>query len=198
MGYPKPLLTIDSRTFVAHISDTILKVVPRLSVVVGAYGDQVRAALPDDARITVVENPDYRRGQLSSLQRAIAAIEPECSAALVHLCDHPMVRAETFRLVVRVWAETATPIVIARYRGRRGHPVIFARELFGELMSADDVRGAKAVVEADSSRVRYVDVDDPGIVADLDTPADLAQAGLGKPRGPDDEARPGGRGPGRR
>ena len=184
MGYPKPLLTINSLTFVAHISGTILEVVPRLVVVVGAYGDRVRAALPGDARIAVVENTDYRLGQLSSLRCGLAATGSECSAVLVHLCDHPLAKADTFRQVVRAWVETASPIVIARYRGRRGHPVLFARALFGELMNADDSRGAKAVVEADPSRVRYVEVDDPGIVADLDTPDDLARAGLGKPRGP--------------
>ena len=70
------------------------------------------------------------------------------------------------------------PIVIARYQGRRGHPVLFERSLFQELLDAPEDQGARVVVNADASRVGYVDVDDAGTVLDLDTPADLVRAGL--------------------
>ncbi len=59
--------------------------------------------------------------------------------------------------------------------------MIFDRALFGELMSAPEGEGARSVVNADASRVAYVDLDDPVINLDLDTPADLARAGLPPP-----------------
>jgi molybdenum cofactor cytidylyltransferase len=69
--------------------------------------------------------------------------------------------------------------VIARSSGRRGHPVLFDRTVFAELQNAPEGEGARYVVNADASRVEYVDLNDPGINLDLDTPADLARAGLG-------------------
>ncbi len=181
MGYPKPLLRIGRQTFIEHIAGTMLAVVPRLVIVLGAHSDRVRAAIPHDARITIVENPNYARGQLSSLKVGLSAIQPHAAGALVHLGDHPMVRAETFQAMVNYYDETGNPIVIARHNGHRGHPVIFDRAMFSELESLPEEEGARHVVNADASRVAYVDLPDPGINLDLDTPSDLARAGLPPP-----------------
>ncbi len=181
MGYPKPLLKIGGRTFIEQISETMLAVVPRLVIVIGAHRERVRAAIPRDARITIAENPDYSRGQLSSLKVGLAAVQADSAGAIVHLADHPAVRVETFRAIVDSYSRTGKPIVIARHDGRRGHPVIFDRALFPEILSAPEKEGARFVVNADASRVAYVDLDDPGINLDLDTPADLARAGLPPP-----------------
>jgi molybdenum cofactor cytidylyltransferase len=181
MGYPKPLLKIGDRTFIEHIASTMLAVVPRLVIVLGAHSDRVRAAIPHDPRITIVENPNYTRGQLSSLKVGLDAIQPHASGALMHLGDHPMVRVETFRAIVDSYDETGKPIVIARHNGHRGHPLIFDRELFAELQSCPEEEGARHVVNADPSRVAYVDLPDAGINLDLDTPSDLARAGMAGP-----------------
>ena len=181
MGYPKPLLKIGDRTFIEHIAGTMLAVVPRLVIVLGAHRDRVRAAIPHDARITIVENPNYARGQLSSLKVGLNEIQPHAAGALVHLGDHPIVRVETFQAIVDSYDETGKPIVIARHNGHRGHPVIFDRELFAELQSCPEEEGARHVVNADASRVAYVDLPDPGINLDLDTPSDLVRAGLSPP-----------------
>lgn len=181
MGYPKPLLKIGRQTFIEHIAGTMLAVVPRLVIVLGANSDRVRAAIPHDARIAIVENPNYERGQLSSLKVGLGAILPDAAGALVHLGDHPMVRMETFQAIVDSYNETGKPIAIARHNGHRGHPVIFDRELFAELQSCPEEEGARHVVNADPTRIAYVDSDDSGINLDLDTPSDLARAGLPPP-----------------
>jgi molybdenum cofactor cytidylyltransferase len=178
MGFPKPLLTIGSETWLAHLVATLLAAVPRLTIVLGAHAERVRAAVPVDQRIAVVENPDFTRGQLSSLKVGLAAVPSAAGAVMVHLVDHPMVSAATFAGVVAVYQQARQPIVIARYGGRRGHPVIFDRSIFAELLAAPEALGARAVVQADPARVAYFDGAESGIIADLDTPADVVQAGL--------------------
>jgi molybdenum cofactor cytidylyltransferase len=181
MGYPKPLLMIDGTTFIEKISATMLAVVPRLVVVLGAHADRIRPAIPRDERIVIVENPNYSRGQLSSLKIGLGSVHTDALGVIVHLADHPMVRVESFRAIVDSYERTRKPIVIARRGGQRGHPVIFDRPIFVELHNAPEDEGARHVVNADASRVEYVDLDDPGINLDLDTPADLARAGLAPP-----------------
>jgi molybdenum cofactor cytidylyltransferase len=181
MGYPKPLLVIGGRTFIEQIAETMLAVVPRVVIVLGAHRDRVRAVIPRDPRIAIVENPNYSRGQLSSLKVGLGAIQPDSNGALVHLADHPMVRVETFRSMLDYYHRAGQPIVIARHEGRRGHPVIFGRVVFSELLSAPEEEGARYVVNADPSRVAYADLGDSGINLDLDTPADIARAGLPQP-----------------
>lgn len=183
MGYPKALLKFEGETFVAHLAHRMLAVVPRLIVVVGAYAEAVRAAIPADSRIRVVANPDYRAGQLSSLKCALAAVQPQTAAIMLHLTDHPLVTVRTFERLSEEFAQLARPIVIARYAGKRGHPVLFARAVFAELLAAPLDRGARVVVDRDPARVAYVEVPDSGVIADLDTPADLARAGLTLPQG---------------
>lgn len=181
MGYPKPLLTIDGKTFIEKIAVTMLAVVPRLVVVLGAHAKRIRPAIPRDERIVIVENPNYSRGQLSSLKIGLGAVQSDAAGAIVHLTDHPMVRVESFRAIVESFERNRKPIVIARSGGQRGHPVIFDRSIFAELQQAPESEGARHVVNADASRVEYVDLDDPGINLDLDTPADLIRAGLASP-----------------
>jgi molybdenum cofactor cytidylyltransferase len=181
MGYPKPLLEISGQTFIERIAESMLAVVPRLIIVLGAQSDRVRAAIPRDERIVIVENPNYSRGQLSSLKVGLSAILPDSTGALVHLGDHPMVRVETFEAIADSYNQTGKQIVIARYEGHRGHPVIFDSAIFAELQSAPEEEGARHVVNADASRISYVDLDDPGINLDLDTPSDLKRAGLPPP-----------------
>ena len=181
MGYPKPLLKLEGQTFIEILVGAMLQSVTRLIVVVGAHAEVVRGAIPDDPRVAVVENPNYRRGQLSSIKAALTYVQDDAVGVLIHLADHPMVKAKTFAAVIDGYRHSGRPIAIGRYRGRRGHPVLFGRELFGELAAAPEDQGARVVVAADPARVIYVDVDDPGVLTDLDTPEDLERAGLAPP-----------------
>lgn len=182
MGFfPKPLLKIGDETYLTRLAAAILPAVDRLIVVIGAHAAAVRPAVPADPRITIVENPDFARGQLSSLKCGLAVVGPAAHAVLVHLIDHPKVAAATFRGMVDAFLEGRGAIVIARYRGRRGHPVVFSRTVFAELMRAPEEQGAKVVVNAEPARVGYFDTNDPGVLLDLDTPDDVARAGLSRP-----------------
>jgi molybdenum cofactor cytidylyltransferase len=181
MGFPKPLLEIEGRTFVDHLARAMLEVVPRLIIVIGAHAERVRSAIRPDSRITIVENPDYSRGQLTSAKAGLRALATDAAAAMLHLIDHPRVTAATFRRIVDEYEHRRPAILIARYQGRRGHPVIFDRALFEELLAVPEDRGANAVVNRDRSRISYFETDDPGVTLDLDEPADLAAAGLSIP-----------------
>jgi molybdenum cofactor cytidylyltransferase len=183
MGFPKPLLSLGpgADTFITRTLRLILPTVERVVVVLGAHADRIRAAIPAEARITIVENPNYLDGQLSSLKIGLGALAPETSAAMVHLADHPMVAGGTYLAVAETYRRTRGPIVIARHAGRRGHPAIFDRSIFSELLAAPLSEGARVVVNATPSRIVYTDVDDPGVALDLDTPEDLARAGLPPP-----------------
>ena len=69
----------------------------------------------------------------------------------------------------------AAPIVRATHHGRHGHPVIFARAVFDELRHADPAAGAKSVLRAHEAAIVNVEVEDPGVVTDVDTPEDYAR-----------------------
>jgi molybdenum cofactor cytidylyltransferase len=184
MGYPKPLLRVGTNSFIGRTTELSLGIASRLVIVLGAHADRVRPAVAYSSQVRIVENPNFNRGQLSSLKVGLAEVMTgDANAVVVHLTDHPLVLAATFEALVKGYKKAAKPIVVARYRGRRGHPVIFDRAIFEELMAAPEDQGARVVVNADAERVHYVDVNDPGVVLDLDTPADLLRVGLLPPPG---------------
>ncbi len=108
-------------------------------------------------------------GMGHSIAAGVAA-RPNADGWLVLPGDMPLVRATTLRAVAAAMPQQ--PVVYAQYAGRRGHPVAFSAELFSDLMQLSGDDGARRIV------ARYpslgVDVDDPGVLLDVDTPTDLA------------------------
>jgi molybdenum cofactor cytidylyltransferase len=142
--------------------------------VVGPLGDEVHAAAARERlRIRFVVNPDPSRGQLSSLQEALAVLSArEPRALLMAPVDQPLITADTVRRVIDAWSRSAAPIVRPCWNGRHGHPVLFDARVLSELRQADPAIGARAVVHAHAAEALDVDVIDPGAFEDVDTPED--------------------------
>lgn len=89
--------------------------------------------------------------------------------------DAPMIAPQTVATLLSTFRAGGGVIVRARYLGRNGHPVVFARAVFDDLRCADPAIGAKAVLRAHNHEIVEVDVDDPGVAGDIDTPEDYAK-----------------------
>src|SRR5262245_28090268 len=176
MGSAKALLPYQGQTFIARICNTFLSAgVDELIVVLGARVDELRQALPMHVKLRTVINTHYTLGQLSSLTVGIGALSSESEAVLVNLVDHPLIAAETMKTLITSFRAAPLPILVASYRGKRGHPVLFSRQVYGEILAAPLDQGAKVVIRKDPARVREIPLDDPGILADIDTPEDYAR-----------------------
>ena len=124
------------------------------------------------------------RKRWSSSDRAIPpsrrrSRRPDTAVTLV---DVPLINPGTIRVLCERAAMTRAPIVRAVHRGRHGHPVIFKREVFDPVRRADPAIGAKAVLRA--FPVEDVDIDDPGIAEDVDTPDDYRRLITIRPANP--------------
>jgi molybdenum cofactor cytidylyltransferase len=173
MGRPKALLPIDGVRFVEKIVSTLKSTnVGNIIVVLGHNAEAIRRKI-SDLPVTILINHDYKQGQLSSLQVAIRHLESSGGSVdgiLVHLVDHPYIEAKLVNLMIDRFYETKKLIVVPRFQDRRGHPVIFARALFSELLAAGTDQGAKPVVRAHRDDTLEIDTDDKGVLIDIDTP----------------------------
>jgi molybdenum cofactor cytidylyltransferase len=177
MGRPKALLRVgpDGPTFVHHIATALLEGGVADALVVGRDDDDaLRAeveALGPPVRFVVNAHAD--EGQLSSVIAGLnAADHPGIIALLVTPVDLPLVVPATVRALLDAFSSTRAAVVRATHKGQHGHPVIFARAVFDELRRADRALGAKSVVQAHARELVDVDVDDPGVLHDLDEPDD--------------------------
>lgn len=89
--------------------------------------------------------------------------------------DHPFVLLGTVLALVDAYKRTRAPIVLPLHRGWRGHPVLFSRSVWNDLMTATG--GARTVVHAHHDAVVEVDVPDEGVTRDIDTRSDMPPGG---------------------
>jgi CTP:molybdopterin cytidylyltransferase MocA len=172
MGQPKAFLPIGGQTFIEKIVSALAEGgAARVIVIVGHKGDEMRHRI-EPLPVEILVNPDYKLGQLSSLQVAVRHLQKEadCEAMLVHLVDHPYIDAQLVKTMIERFSASGKLIAVPRCRGKRGHPVIFSRELFQELLAAPLDQGAKAVVNAHREETLEIDTEDEGITVDIDTP----------------------------
>ena len=200
-GVAKALLPIGDETYLARIVRTARSVGVRdVVVVVGPpYGADVAAAARELARnavapptadarsrgddagptaptnLRIVENPAPSRGMASSVAIGFAVIAAtDVDAAWLWPVDHPFVAVNT--LVQLADALGGHAAAQPRFGGRGGHPPLVARALFSALAGCTDAPGGARDVLARAD-VIAVEVDDAGVVRDVDTPRDLAEAG---------------------
>lgn len=171
MGKPKALLPFRGRTFLENILDAIAgSSLEHTVVVIGHHRDEI------EARLTIpnmVFNPDYEQGMVTSFQTGIRALPADSSGAVLFLVDHPVVESSTIDALVNCFARNR--IVLPVFGGRRGHPVLFAREVLEEILALTPSQGANIVVRRDPGRIIEVSVDSPGILVDVDTPDDFGK-----------------------
>ena len=127
MGVQKLLLPFAGKTVVAHIVDQIVaSAVDEVHVVVGHEGERVRREL-SDRHVSVVTNPDYESGMLSSVRCGLAAAGERCRTVLVALGDQPSVTSELIDRMLGSFAATEKHILVPFHDGRRGHPLLGTR-----------------------------------------------------------------------
>ena len=171
MGRPKALLPIFGATFLEHIVRQIrASRLVEVKIVLGHRPETILDRLPHLKPATVV-NSCYREGQLSSLQTGIRALDPEtCDGLMLFLVDHPLVDPTLIDALLECFSQGDHPIVIPSFQRKRGHPVLFARELFPELLAASPDEGAVAVVRQHRGEIGHLEWRSDEILVDVDTP----------------------------
>lgn len=173
MGTPKALLDHGGESFLMSVLRAADAAgIERRIAVLGYDEDKILRSLPLD-RVEVVRSESLEAGPIGSIRAGITAVlNHPVNGIVVWPVDRPRVAVETVRRMIEAFERTGGPIVVPKFEGRRGHPVIFARSVFEELREAPDREGARAIVHRDPTRVVEVDVEDRAILDDINTPAD--------------------------
>lgn len=170
MGSPKPLVQWRGRAFVRHVIDALQGAgCDPIVVVEGAH------ALPDDAIAPArrVVHPGWAHGPLSSLQAGLRVLDD--GAVLLATVDRPHVAATTIAALLAAHADDRDAVVQPLFAGRRGHPLVLPASLRAPVLAAAPNDNLRAVLEAAHARRREVAVDDPAVLDNIDSPADLAR-----------------------
>jgi len=186
MGQPKLLLPWQGSTVIEHLLASLVhpRVVARCVVV--RPGDAALAQLVERAGGRVIQPPFDPPEMKDSVLAALASIEQEWHPGpgegwVLTPADQPLLPQGVLDPLVTAWDEGTAEVLIPRHAGRKGHPVLFRWSLLPEIRQLGPTEGLNAMVRKSDRRVRFVDLDDPGILIDLDTPEDYRrwQSGTG-------------------
>lgn len=186
MGQPKMLLPWGNGTVLTHVLSVFREAdVEDILVVTGGAREQVDE-LVANLRVRTVFNEAFQTGEmLSSIQCGIRALAPPplsqsplgtlrgergAAAVLIGLGDQPQVQTGSVRNVCEAFLETKSNLIVPSYRMRRGHPWLIAHPLWDELLRMTPPQSPRDFLNAHAADIHYVNVDDPNILADLDTP----------------------------
>jgi len=171
MGRDKALLTYRGHSFLDTIINSLSAAgIEKITVVLGHHAEAIQQAA-NLAPVRVVVNHDYQRGQSSSLQLGLAAAaadRPE--AIIICLVDHPAISTEVIVKLIERFESTRPPVIIPTHRGQRGHPVVISPVLLPELLALPPEEAANTVIRKYRNATLFVEVDDPGILLDVDDP----------------------------
>jgi molybdenum cofactor cytidylyltransferase len=159
-----PIALAAARNLLDAVPESIAVVRPRA---------QELAKMLRDAGCTTVVCKNAGEGMGTSLAAGVRA-SLDVDGWIVTLADMPFIRPETIRTVLRALGEGAA-IAAPSFRGERGHPVGFAKRFYAELSSLHGDEGAREVLTRHPDGIVLCEVDDPGVLRDIDEPSDLTR-----------------------
>lgn len=176
MGNQKLLLPFGHSTIIGTVVDNVLQsYIDQVMVVLGAYQAEVRHALKERP-VHFCHNTEHEQGMLSSVKCGIRALPADAITALIYLGDQPGIPPSVTNSVIQAYSGELFGIVIPVYNHRRGHPLLVDMKYRERIEQLDLEEGLRALRHHFPEDVLEVDVDEPGILVDIDTPADYKKA----------------------
>ena len=176
MGTQKLLLPFGDLTMIETVLDHVLSSnIDHVMVVLGPNPEKVQEVLAKKP-VQFCHNKQHEEGMLSSVICGISALPDSAEAALIYLGDQPKVPAAVSNAVIEAYDEELYGIVIPVYNHRRGHPLLVDMKYRREVEKLDLEQGLRALRHQFPEDVLEVEVDEPGILLDIDTPDDYSNA----------------------
>ena len=173
MGRPKLALPWGDSTVLGAVLQALAAAgLEDVRVVTGAARDLVESLCAEIA-VTMVANAEYERADmLSSIQAGLRSLPEASQAALIVLGDQPQIMADTVQRVVEAYRQSTPRLVVPSHSMRRGHPWLVERGLWQELLDLRPDDTARRFLRQHDAEIKYVEIDSPTILQDLDTPDD--------------------------
>ena len=169
----KPLLRLGEETVTDHIITTFSDTGVDVFLVTGYQREAIEAGI-SRRDITLVYNPDYEQGMLSSVRAGLRELPVIYQSFFVLPADIPLVRSATIRRLIDAALTDPDKIIYPVFRGKRGHPPLIPAGLIPGIMEWEGGGGLQAILESREELTREVPVADSFILGDIDTAEDYA------------------------
>jgi len=170
MGKLKQLMPLGKSTILEQTLANLLgSKATDIVVVLGHRAEEVMRKLSGQP-VKLVVNPLYRQGMGTSIAAGLKFVDRQSPAVMLVLGDQPYVDSATINRLIDAFQKNDKGIAIPTYKGKRGHPLIFARKYQPQLARLKGDTGGRQIVKANPDDILEVPVTCEGIVIDIDTP----------------------------
>ncbi len=161
-------------TIVEQAIDNLLSsVVDETIVVLGHQAEEITKTIATKL-IKIIVNPNYGEGMSTSIIAGLKLVSGQAQAVMLALGDQPLVDSQTINRLIAEFSRHAKGIAVPTYKGKRGHPVIFATKYKPELLKLKGDIGAREIIRHHPEDVLEVAVDSESVISDIDTRDDYA------------------------
>lgn len=173
MGSPKLALPWGDTTVIGQVIHMLSRTdIQEIVVVTGGAQPEVERAL-HGLPVRLVHNPQHMQSEmLSSFQVGLAAVSNTLAAILLVLGDQPQVQEQVINDLIREYVDSGAPLVVPSYQSRRGHPWLLDRSLVDTVLAMQEPATLRDFLNEQSHTIRYIMVETPSVLQDLDTPGD--------------------------
>lgn len=172
IGFPKALLPIGGDIFLTRILKTLESLgLPDATVVLGSRAELIQPQI-SERRVRIVINPNPAEGQLSSIKLALSGLDPSFAGCMLWPVDQPGISENMVGALVKQFTDCGAPLVLPCCGEKRGHPAIFSRTLFKEILETPLHEGLKKLVLRHSHEMSLLPTNELATIKDIDTPED--------------------------
>jgi molybdenum cofactor cytidylyltransferase len=176
MGSQKLLLPFGDNTIIETVIDNVLhSSIDHVMVVLGPAHEEILHVI-ENRPLKFCHNMEHEKGMLSSIICGIRALPANAVSALIFLGDQPGIPPAVTNSVLNAYNEELVGIVIPVHNNRRGHPLLVDMKYREEVEKLDLEEGLRALRHQFPQDVLEVEVDEPGILVDIDTREDYENA----------------------
>lgn len=173
MNTPKALLRIGTESFVECIARKAREAgASTVYLVAGHHHERIKRELKGKLEIDILFNYRYKEGQISSLKEGLRNLATGLTEALVWPVDQPLVTTRTVQVLLESYRNEKNHVTIPVFQAKRGHPVLYDVRAIHSLLSLSPTQTAKDLQKIYEKEISFVDVDDPGVLVDIDTAED--------------------------
>lgn len=166
MGTWKMGLPYKKTTILQHTVSTALAACQNVIVVVGQHEHQAKKLLSPFPNISVRFNQNFRKGQFNSAKIGIQSVQSE--HFFITLGDLPLIETSIYHQVYKQLSQAEEKVIFPSYQMKQGHPVLIHSSLIPHILRQPDTSSMKKILQ--QFPTRYLNVDTPEIVSDIDTP----------------------------
>jgi len=145
--------------------------VNEIIIVLGYQNETIEKLINKTSRIKFVFNSNFESGMASSIKKGIKKLSKKTDSFFISLGDMPSINYDTYNQLIK--CNKNKKAIVPMFKGQQGNPVLFPKSFEEKLLSIQGDSGAKKILEINKKEVLYLEINDPGIIRDLDVPNDF-------------------------